>query len=78
MAITYGNAHYCIVPHQNFRPKIWREEKARVEKLEKVIIDKGLNKKYKTKSQAEKALKANLENAGDYYVQEQTPVYGLL
>ena len=78
MTITHGKPHYCIIPCQDFRPKNWRQEKERVEKLEKVIVEKGLHKKYKTKDEARKALLSNIKNADDYRVQEQTPVYGLL
>ncbi len=77
MALTYGEPEYCIVPHQNYRPKNWREEKNRVEKLEKVLKEKGIDKRYKTKKEAEKILKENIKNHKDYYAQERTPVYGL-
>ena len=77
MAITHGKPHYCIVPHQDFKTKDWRAEKARVEKLEKLIAKKGIDKKYKSKEEAEKALKATFKNGNVYYVQERTPVHGL-
>tara|TARA_R110002012_G_scaffold34271_1_gene99197 strand:- start:14042 stop:14287 length:246 start_codon:yes stop_codon:yes gene_type:complete len=77
MAITHGKPFYSIVPHQDFRPKDWRAEKARVEKLEKLIAEKGIDKKYKTREEAEKSLKATFKNGGVYYVQERTPVHGL-